>query len=242
MILQGSPTRDVHAAHSNPAPVAGAVGTTPLPGDAILGRFLEYAAGLGLELYPAQEEAIFELLGGQAPVPQHAHRVGQVPGRHRAALQGAGRGQARLLHLPDQGAGQREVLRAVRRLRAGERGPADRRRQQSTARRPSSAARPRSSPTWRCATPAARADYVVMDEFHYYADRERGIAWQMPLITLAEHHLPADVRHAGRHHRHRASAAGVHRPRGGRGARHDRARCRWTSSTARRRCTRPSQS
>ena len=29
-----------------------------------------------------------------------------------------------------------------------------------------------------------RADYVVMDEFHYYADRERGIAWQLPLITL----------------------------------------------------------
>ena len=23
-----------------------------------------------------------------------------------------------------------------------------------------------------------------MDEFHYYADRERGVAWQLPLITL----------------------------------------------------------
>ena len=47
------------------------------------------------------------------------------------------------------------------------------------------------------------ADYVVMDEFHYYGDRERGIAWQLPLITLTEHDLPADVRHPGRHHRHR---------------------------------------
>jgi len=30
------------------------------------------------------------------------------------------------------------------------------------------------------------ADYVVMDEFHYYGDRERGIAWQVPLVTLRE--------------------------------------------------------
>jgi len=28
------------------------------------------------------------------------------------------------------------------------------------------------------------APYVVMDEFHYYADRDRGWAWQVPLITL----------------------------------------------------------
>jgi superfamily II RNA helicase len=25
---------------------------------------------------------------------------------------------------------------------------------------------------------------VVMDEFHYYADRERGVAWQVPLLTM----------------------------------------------------------
>jgi superfamily II RNA helicase len=31
---------------------------------------------------------------------------------------------------------------------------------------------------------AAQVDYVVMDEFHYYADRDRGIAWQVPLLTL----------------------------------------------------------
>jgi superfamily II RNA helicase len=26
---------------------------------------------------------------------------------------------------------------------------------------------------------------VVMDEFHYYSDRERGVAWQVPLLTLS---------------------------------------------------------
>jgi superfamily II RNA helicase len=34
--------------------------------------------------------------------------------------------------------------------------------------------------------PELRADYVVMDEFHYYADRERGVAWQVPLLSLRE--------------------------------------------------------
>ena len=36
----------------------------------------------------------------------------------------------------------------------------------------------------REATP--RADAVVMDEFHYYGDRERGVAWQVPLLVLEQ--------------------------------------------------------
>ena len=30
----------------------------------------------------------------------------------------------------------------------------------------------------------AWVDDVVMDEFHWYADRDRGVAWQVPLLTL----------------------------------------------------------
>ena len=30
----------------------------------------------------------------------------------------------------------------------------------------------------------AEVDLVVMDEFHYYGDRERGWAWQVPLLVL----------------------------------------------------------
>ena len=30
------------------------------------------------------------------------------------------------------------------------------------------------------------APYVIMDEFHYYADRDRGVAWQIPLVTLRD--------------------------------------------------------
>src|SRR5690349_16135952 len=31
----------------------------------------------------------------------------------------------------------------------------------------------------------ADVDYVVMDEFHYFSDKERGVAWQVPLLTLS---------------------------------------------------------
>ncbi|MBN1403126.1 MAG: DUF3516 domain-containing protein, partial [Opitutales bacterium] len=30
----------------------------------------------------------------------------------------------------------------------------------------------------------ADVDDVIMDEFHYYSDRERGVAWQVPLLTM----------------------------------------------------------
>src|SRR5437016_1966194 len=34
--------------------------------------------------------------------------------------------------------------------------------------------------------PLANVQEVIMDEFHYYADRERGVAWQVPLLTLPQ--------------------------------------------------------
>ena len=32
----------------------------------------------------------------------------------------------------------------------------------------------------------AKVDEVIMDEFHYYSDHERGVAWQIPLLTLPQ--------------------------------------------------------
>ena len=32
----------------------------------------------------------------------------------------------------------------------------------------------------------APCDYVIMDEFHYYSDKDRGAAWQIPLLTLPQ--------------------------------------------------------
>lgn len=32
----------------------------------------------------------------------------------------------------------------------------------------------------------AQVDYVIMDEFHYYSDSDRGVAWQLPLLCLPQ--------------------------------------------------------
>ena len=40
----------------------------------------------------------------------------------------------------------------------------------------------------------AHADVVVMDEFHYYSDRDRGVAWQLPLLTLPDSRFLLDER------------------------------------------------
>ena len=48
---------------------------------------------------------------------------------------------------------------------------------------------------------ARRLGQVVMDEFHFYADPQRGWAWQVPLLELPRRAVRADVGHAGRHRR-----------------------------------------
>ena len=60
--------------------------------------------------------------------PEHADRLRQVARRVGDALRRARARAARRLHLPDQGAGQREVDGAVPRVRPGPRRPLDRRR------------------------------------------------------------------------------------------------------------------
>ena len=89
--------------------------------DELLGRFLDYVAAKGLTLYPAQEEAILELFEGKNVILNTPTGLGQVAGRLGAALRRARPRPALDLHLPDQGARQREVDGAVPRARARER-------------------------------------------------------------------------------------------------------------------------
>lgn len=37
-----------------------------------------------------------------------------------------------------------------------------------------------------CEGKDAKVDYVIMDEFHYYSDSDRGAAWQLPLLCLPQ--------------------------------------------------------
>jgi len=60
---------------------------------------------------------------GEKCHPEHTHRIGQIARRGRGAIQGPGARQTVGLYLPDQGTGQREMARALPRVRPGQCGP-----------------------------------------------------------------------------------------------------------------------
>ena len=65
---------------ASPAPLAALL---PPPGagpDEILSRFMAYVAATGLELYPAQEEALLELMADKHVVLNTPTGLGQVAG------------------------------------------------------------------------------------------------------------------------------------------------------------------
>ena len=74
---------------------------------------MDYVAGKGLALYPAQEEAILELFEDKNVIlntPTGSGKSLVAAALHFKAL---ARGPALRLHLPDQGAGEREVAGAL---------------------------------------------------------------------------------------------------------------------------------
>ena len=96
--------------------------------DELFASFAAWAEASGTVLYPAQEEALIELVSGANVVlatPTGSGKSLVATGALYAALAA---GTAQLLHRADQGAGQREVLRALRRVRRGQRRHAHRRR------------------------------------------------------------------------------------------------------------------
>ncbi|RMF82598.1 MAG: DUF3516 domain-containing protein [Nitrospirae bacterium] len=159
-------------------------GAEPIDTEAMLDRFLAWVAELGLELYPAQEEAILELFAGR-------HVVLATPTGSGKSLVAAA------LHFKALCEQQRSVYTAPVKALVNEKffalcdlfGP------ERVGMATGDAAINRDAPILCCtaevlANLALRlgegvdAPYVVMDEFHYYGDRDRGVAWQIPLITL----------------------------------------------------------
>ena len=102
--------------------------------DVLLDRFLQYAGGKGLVLYPAQEEAILELLDGKNVVLNTPTGSGKSLVASAMLFALAGARAAGRLHMPDQGARQREMDGAVPRVRPGPGGPLDRRRERQPRR------------------------------------------------------------------------------------------------------------
>jgi hypothetical protein len=151
---------------------------------AILDRFLGWAAEAGFEPWPAQEEALLELLAGR-------HVVLSTPTGSGKSLVALG------LHFKALCEGKRSFYTAPVKALVNEKffalcgafGP------EQVGMLTGDASINWAAPVICCTQEVlanialhqgerADAPYVVMDEFHFYADRERGWAWQVPLLVL----------------------------------------------------------
>jgi hypothetical protein len=153
--------------------------------DLLLGRFLDYAGSLGLTLYPAQEEAILAVLEGRHVV------LGTPTGSGKSLV-------ALAMHFKAMAERRLSFYTAPTKALVNEKffalcdafGPAD------VGMLTGDASVNREAPIICCTAEilanmalrdsAADVSYAVMDEFHFYGDKERGAAWQIPLVTLRD--------------------------------------------------------
>lgn len=154
--------------------------------DILLGRFLEYIAGKRLELYPAQEAAILELFEDNNVI------LNTPTGSGKSLVAAA-------LHFKALAQGKRSVYTCPIKALVNEKwlalcrdfGP------ENVGLSTGDASVNREAPILCCTAEIlanialregakANVQDVIMDEFHYYADRERGVAWQVPLLTLPQ--------------------------------------------------------
>src|SRR5512147_2366489 len=154
--------------------------------DEILGLFLEWVASTGLTLYPAQEEALLEIMAGKHVIlgtPTGSGKSLVALGLHFKAL---AEGKVSFYTSPIKALASEKFFSLC-----GELGP------ENVGMLTGDASINREASVICCTAevlsnmalrrgPALAAPYVVMDEFHYYADRERGVAWQVPLLVLPE--------------------------------------------------------
>src|SRR6187551_3052559 len=171
---------------SSPAPVPSLAALLPPPGtgaDDILSRFVSFVAASGLELYAAQEEALLELMADKHVVlntPTGSGKSLVATALHFKALV---EGRTSFYTCPVKALVNEKFFDLCRLF-----GP------ERVGMLTGDASINRDAPIVCCTAEilanmalrdgAIRAAYVVMDEFHYYADRERGMAWQVPLLAL----------------------------------------------------------
>ncbi|HEX4384585.1 MAG TPA: DUF3516 domain-containing protein [Myxococcales bacterium] len=151
--------------------------------DEILSRFTDWVAAQGLTLYPHQEEALLELLTGK-------HLVLSTPTGSGKSL------VAWFLHYLAMCKGQISLYTCPIKALVNEKffGLCDTFGARNVGMITGDASINREAPILVCTAEVLsnlvlrdaklKADCVVMDEFHYYADRERGVAWQLPLLLL----------------------------------------------------------
>jgi hypothetical protein len=154
--------------------------------EVLLGQFLKYVARRNLTLYPAQEEAILELLDGKNVVLNTPTGSGKSLVASAMLFAALARGQRAVYTCPIKALVNEKWMALCREF-----GP------EQVGLSTGDASVNRTAPILCCTAEVlanislregADADihHVVMDEFHYYADRDRGVAWQVPLLTLPQ--------------------------------------------------------
>ena len=152
----------------------------------LLESFMEWAEARGTTLYPAQEEAILELLDGK-------NVILNTP-------TGSGKSMVALaLHFDSIVHGRKSVYTCPIKALVNEKWMALCKEfgAENVGLSTGDATVNRDAPILCCTAEIlsnmalcegeklAITD-IVMDEFHYYSDRERGVAWQIPLLTLPQ--------------------------------------------------------
>ena len=158
----------------------------PASSDELLERFLNYSEARGLHLYPAQEAALLDLFEGKNVI------LNTPTGSGKSLVASA-------LHFQSLATGRRSVYTCPIKALVNEKwmalcrefGP------DNVGLSTGDATVNHDAPILCCTAeilanialregPPANVQDVVMDEFHWYADRDRGVAWQAPLLTLAK--------------------------------------------------------
>jgi hypothetical protein len=154
--------------------------------DTLLDRFLEYVTARRLSLYPAQEEAVLALLDGQNVILNTPTGSGKSLVASAMLYEALARGERAVYTCPIKALVNEKWMDLCREF-----GP------ERVGLSTGDATVNREAPLVCCTAevlsnialregPHADVQHVVMDEFHYYADRDRGVAWQVPLLTLPQ--------------------------------------------------------
>jgi superfamily II RNA helicase len=172
-----------------PAPsLADRVPPRPAPGactdDELLDLFLGHVRAIGLDLYAAQEQAILELLSDSNVILATPTGSGKTLVAQAMCFFAMSEGKRTFYTAPIKALVNEKFFALCRDF-----GP------ENVGMLTGDAAVNRDAPIVCCTAEIlanmalregrdARVDAVVIDEFHYYADRDRGVAWQIPLLVL----------------------------------------------------------
>ena len=152
--------------------------------DVLLGKFLEYVESRKLQLYPAQEAAILELFEDKNVILNTPTGSGKSLVATALHFQAVAQGRRSIYTCPIKALVNEKFMALCREF-----GP------DNVGLSTGDGSVNHDAPILCCTAEilanialregaSANVQDVVMDEFHYYADRERGVAWQVPLLTL----------------------------------------------------------